>query len=152
MGQLLQRPSSGSSGGISPIAGIFRQVAGLNGFPTVPTAFTFDTVVVDNGGWHVAGPPFSSITVPVTGLYQVNGCIAWPGFAAFVAVNFGINGVIGNTGGGSSTTNNVANGVSTALSALLSLVAGQTLQLFGVQTSGGTPNGLIGNLSIFRVS
>jgi hypothetical protein len=126
--------------GAGPIAASVHPSANqsINSSASINTAVSFDTVDFDTGAptpFHNAGTP-TVLTAPVTGLYLVCASIAWAVVASSqTAIFFIKNGVFGALFGDSTIGGTGASNANT-LTALLSLVAGDTVSVAVFQDSG----------------
>jgi hypothetical protein len=126
---------------VPPLA-VLRASAAQSVVTATFTALTFDTEDADTEGGHSTSSDTSRYNVPRTGWWDCTGTIVWgASVTGLRIVQWYVNGVPKNQGttqvptvttGGSGTTITAA--------ARLYLVAGDYIELYGYQTSGGNLN------------
>jgi len=121
------------------------------------TVITFNDVDFDNGSYH-SGSSFSELTVPTTGIYQINGVISWPdatgssvySWQAYLNHNGSIDATSFPIGAG--FTNQTTADITSSFSYMASLTAGDTIGLVGFQNSGSAVTPAAAYLSVFLIN
>jgi hypothetical protein len=143
---------AGGGGGGSAASSGARLITGVN--VSIPNAagtmVAWDTAAFDTGGYYGGAHP-TRLTAPSTGLYQVSASHYWASSGVGERTcQFAVNGNTTNTYGIAGLTPPADGGV--VLTVLLSLTAGDYVECFVFQNSGGALNILTGqNLSTFAM-